>query len=178
MKRLSIVLAACLVSSCASGPVVQTDRDPAVDISPYRSYAWRQEPQISNPLLKQRIVSEVNAELAKKGWQAAPEDRAEVLLVGNVASREDATLDYFYEGNGWTGWNWRPGVNSPMQRVELRSFTIGTLVIDAFDASTQRAAWRAVAQGTVPESEESRNRDAMKAVHAMFRDFPQAAAAR
>jgi hypothetical protein len=178
MKRLSIVLATCLVAGCASGPVVETDRDPSEDISHYRSYAWRQEPPISNPLLKQRIVSEVDSELARKGWQSVPEDRAEVLLVGNVSSREDATLDYFYEGNGWTGWSWRPGVNSPMQRVELRSFTIGTLVIDAFDANTRRAAWRAVAQGSVPESEKNRTRDAMKAVHAMFRDFPQAAAAR
>jgi len=176
VKRLYLPLVACLVASCASDPVIQTDRDPAVDLSQYRSYAWKQEPPISNPLLKQRVVAGVDAEMAKKGWQAVPEAQANLLLVGNVSSREDATLDYFYEGNAWAGWEWRAGANRPMQRVELRSFTIGTLVIDAFDASSQRAVWRGVAQGTVPESEEHRSRGATKAIKDMFVDFPRAAA--
>jgi hypothetical protein len=61
--------------------------------------------------------------------------------------------------------------------VELRTFTVGTLVIDVFDASTRRAVWRGVAQGSVPESEEHRDRDAAEAIHGMFADFPRASAA-
>jgi hypothetical protein len=176
MRGLTLALAACLATGCASGPVVQTDRDPTIDLSHYRSYAWKQEPPISNPLLKQRVVAGVDAELAAKGWQLVPEPQANLVLVGNVSARDDATLDYFYEGNGWVGWEWRPGAVYPMQRVELRTFTIGTLVIDAFDATSKRAVWRGVAQGTVPDSEEHRSRDAMEAVHGMFADFPRAAA--
>jgi hypothetical protein len=177
MRGLPVVLAACLAAGCASGPVIQTDRDPSADLSRYHSYAWKQQPPISNPLLTQRVVDRIDAEMAAKGWQLQPEAQAELVLVGNVSSREDTSLDYFYEGVGWAGWEWHQGANRPVQRVELRSFTVGTLVIDVFDSATRRAVWRGVAQGSVPDSEKHRDRDAAEAIHGMFADFPKAGAA-
>jgi len=172
MKRVPLALATvCLLAACSSGPLVQTDRDPTARFDAYRTYAWKQEPPISNPLLKQRIVAAVDAELAGKGWQRAPEAVADVVLVGNVSSHDDVSLNYFYEGNTWNGWDWRPG-GAPIRSVEMRSYRMGTFVLDMFDAKSKRAVWRAVAEGTVPESESQKNRDAMRAVQEMFRDFP------
>jgi hypothetical protein len=177
MKPATILLVAGLLAGCVSTPVVETDRDPAADFGRYRTYAWLQEPPIGNPLLKQRVVQAVDGELAGKGWRMAPATDADVLLAGHVAVRDEATLDVFYESNEWSGWNWRGPHPYGTQRVELRTFRVGTLVLDLFDARTQRAVWRGVAEGMVPASEARRERDAMQAVHAMFRDFPPAAAA-
>jgi len=172
MKTIALLTAACLSIGCSSGPLVQTDHDPAADFDLYRSYAWKQEPGWATPLLKRVVVAAVDGQLAGKGWRRVPEATAETLLVGNVSSREDASLNYFYAGNGWNGWNWQPGNGNGMQRVELRTYRIGTLVIDMFDARSKQAIWRAIAQGTVPDSDAQRNRDAMTAVREMFRDFP------
>ena len=177
MKAPSIAFVACLLAGCASGPLVETDRDPAVDLAHYRTYAWKQQPPIDSPLLKQRVVDAVDAELANKGWRQVAEVEAEVVLVGNVASREEASLDYFYDDGAWNSWNWRGYRVFGTQRAELRTFVLGTLVLDMFDTASRRAVWRGVAQGTVPESEARRTRDAMKAVHAMFVDFPPSAGA-
>jgi len=172
MRSLPFLLAACLAAGCASGPVVQADSNPATDFSRYRTYAWKQEPPISSPLLKQRVVSAIDAELAAKGWRVAPEAEADVVLVGNVAARDEASLSYFYEDSDWYGWNWNTRGPRGVERVELRTFRLGTLVLDMFDAGSQQAIWRGVAQGTVPESEARKSRDAIKAVQQMFRNFP------
>jgi len=176
MKPVLALFLASLLAGCASDPMVQTDRDPAVDFRQYHSFAWKQEPPISNPLLKQRIVSAVNAELTGKGWQQVPEAQADLVLVGNVATHEDVALNYYYEGNAWAGWDLRAGGTTGMHRMEQRSYRIGTLIVDVFDAASRRAVWRATAEGTVPQTEEHQSRDALVAVHGMFRDFPAAPA--
>ena len=172
MKANPILLSACLLAGCASGPVVQTDRDPGTDFSRFHDYAWKQPPPVTNPLLRQRIVAAIDAQLAGKGWRQVPEAEADVLLVGNVSAREDVALNYFYDGNAWAGWDWHPYGNRGAQRVELRSYRVGTLVLDMFDAQSRRAVWRGVAEGTVPDSEARRTRDAMTAVERLFEGFP------
>lgn len=175
MKPVALLLALGLLAGCASGPLVQTDRDPSADFQHYRSYGWKQEPAISNPLLKQRVVAAVDAELAAKGWRQAPEAQADLLLVGNVSSRDDIAMDYYYNDVAWSGWDWRWG-GAGMHRIDVHTFKVGTLILDVFDATTKRAIWRATAEGTVPASEAHRSEDAMDAVHRMFADFPTAPA--
>lgn len=178
MKRFLLLLAASLLAACASGPQVYTDHDPAATFDRYRTYAWRQPPPISNPLLKQRVVEAVDAQLASRGWRLVPEADADVVLVSNVSAHEEQTIDAFYDGPDWIGWGWREGigVGGGMRHVEVRNYRIGTLVLDMFDVATRRAVWRATAEGTVPGSEAQMTRHALAAVEAMFRDFPPGAA--
>ncbi|WP_257385154.1 DUF4136 domain-containing protein [Tahibacter caeni] len=164
-----------MLAGCVSAPAIHVQQDDTVDFSVYRTYAWKQLPPISNPMLRQRVVSAVDAEFAAKGWRSAPDAQADVLLVGNVSSREDASLNYFYQDAGWDGWNWHGHASGGIQRIELRVLRIGTLVLDVFDARTQRAIWRGLAQGYVPDSEARQDREAIEAVRRMFREFPEAA---
>jgi hypothetical protein len=174
MKVMPLLLAACLVASCASGPLVQTDRDPAASFSAYRTFAWKQQPAISNPLLKQRVVAAVEAQLLGKGWRIVPEPDADVVLVGNVAARQEQSIDAFYDAAEWRGWGWRGYADATggLRRIELRNYQVGTLVLDMFDSRTKKAVWRATAEGTVPTSDAHREKDALSAVAKMFRGFP------
>jgi hypothetical protein len=172
MRVLTFLLVAVLSAGCASGPVVRTDRDPAVELTRYQAYAWKQPPPISNPLLKQRVVDAIDAELARKGWRQVQEPAAQVLLVANVSAREEQTIAAFYDGPDWNDWGWRgPWPRGP-RHVEVSTYTVGTLVLDMFDANTRRAVWRATAEGTVPSSQARIDADAMAAVRGMFADFP------
>ena len=173
--KASVFIAACLLVGCTSGPQVQTDHDPAADFRPYSSYAWTQQPQITNPLLKQRIVAAIDAELQARGWRSVAEAEADVVLVGTVAVHEDVVVNYYYDSNAWVGSEWRSGGTTGVHRMEPRAYKVGTLVLDMFDASSRRAVWRATAEGTVPASEAQQGRDALVAVQRMFADFPRAA---
>ena len=61
MKCLPLLACSLLLVSCASVPRVQTDFDPAAAFASYHSYAWRQEPPVSNPLVKQRLVAAIDS---------------------------------------------------------------------------------------------------------------------
>lgn len=168
-----VACAALLLAGCMSMPVVQTDFDSATDFSAYRSYAWRQEPPITNPLMKQRLVAAIDSALSARGWQRVDESEADVALVANVATHEEQTLETFYEDPGWNDWTWRHGsMSARPYATRVYRYTVGTLVLDMFDTRSRRAVWRATAEGTVP-STPARTRAAIDdAVQRMFARFP------
>jgi hypothetical protein len=159
MKACLLLLLVCLLAGCAAGPLVLTERDPQADFRRQRAYVWMQQPTMQNPMLQQRVVVAINAALADYGWHEAPESRAEVLLVSYVASREEPALHFTSASTG-------------IQRIELRTYNFGMLVVYLFDARSKKAIWRGIAQGIVPNSEARRDRDAALAVRRMFHDFP------
>ena len=179
MKLLAIASIA-LLAACASTPDVQVDHDPAVDFTRYRTYSWAQEPQVSNPLVQQRIVAGVDARLAQRGWTRA--ETGDIAIVANVATSQKQTLDTFYSGTGMGGWGWGPGWGAyggmGTATTRVNTYTVGTLVLDMFDASTKRAVWRGTASGTVPETPEKTAAAVNAALDKMFATFPPGSGAK
>ena len=176
MKRFTVALLAFTLAGCATHPRVRTDHDPSVDFSRYHSYAWRQEPAITNPLVKQRLVAAIDAELARKGWMRVDAGTAEIALVGNVASREKQSIETFYGSPHWNDWSWQQewsgvGVHP---NTRITTYTVGTFVLDMFDTSTKQAVWRGSAEGSIPDSPGKVNKAVASAVARMFQDFPPA----
>ncbi len=177
MKRLpiiAVVLLAAFVAGCATRPLVRTDHDPSVDFSKYRSYAWQQEPAISNPLVKQRMLAAIDAELAAKGWTRVEDGPADIALVGNVATREKQTIETFYGSPHWHGWTWQQEWNGPGVYPDTRitTYRIGSFVLDMFDTATRRAVWRGSAEGSIPDSPRKVDEAVQSAVTRMFEGFP------
>lgn len=174
MKRLPIALLAIGIAGCATHPLVRTDHDPAADFSRYHSYAWQQEPAITNPLVKQRLIAAIDAELSRKGWTRVAAGSADIALVGNVATREKQTIETFYGGPRWNGWSWQQEWGGPgvYPNTRISTYTVGTFVLDMFDNNTRQAVWRGYAEGSVPDSPEKVNKAVQSAITRMFDAFP------
>ena len=172
--RLARVASTLLLAGCASVPVVQTDHDAGTDFSAYSRYAWRQEPATQSPLVRQRLVSAIDAQLQGKGWRKVAEVDAEAVLAVHVASHEEQSIQTFYSDPAWVGWNWHGayGLGGGYATTRVTSYTVGTLVIDMFDTRTRRAIWRATAEGTVPETPEKINAAIDATIPRMFAAFP------
>ena len=166
MKRLAFAATvAMMLAACASTPDVQTDFDPTAQFSQYRTYAWTATPELGAPLMQQRITASIDAKLGAMGWTSAPAATADVVIAAHVITREQLSIDSF--GGGWGGWG-PPGHGS----ARVRSYTVGTLVLDIFDAKTKRAVWRGTASGALPKTSDKATAKTQEAVDRMFASFP------
>ena len=173
MHRSRIVLSLGLVMLTAAVALAQrvtTDYNHSADFATYKTFMWIKEPNTNNPLMQQRIVDGVNAALTGRGLQLATEN-ADMGIAAHCATREERTLDTFYDGIGG-GWRWRWGGGFRSATTTVTIYEVGTLVIDVFDAMTKDPLWRGTASKTVSENPQTNTETLNRAVEKMFRNFP------
>lgn len=146
---------------------VERDYDKNANFSQYHTFMWLRQPGMHDPLMAQRVVEAVNAQLRAKGWQQVSSG-ADVGIVANGATQQQQTLDTFY--NDFPGWRWRWGVADATTTVT--TYTVGTLVVDLFDTKTKQAIFRGTASDTLSDKPEKNADKLNKAVEKMFKDFP------
>ncbi|HYR84213.1 MAG TPA: DUF4136 domain-containing protein [Terriglobia bacterium] len=156
-----------LVAGLAIAQKVTTDFDRNTDFSKYRTFMWIKEPvEAKDPLMRQRLIEGVNAQLTAKGLQLVTAD-ADLGVSANVATQEKRTLNTFYDGFG--RWGWGMGGNAT---TTVDTYEVGTLVVDLFDTKTKQVVWRGTATDTVPDKPKKQEEKIEKALQKMFKDFP------
>ena len=104
-RALYVAVTLVLGAGVASAQTVHTDHDPSVNFSSYRTYYWaKTDPVQGNEILNERIMWDVDAGMARRGWTRAPADRADLAVVANVTTQAQQKLENFY--TGWGGWSW------------------------------------------------------------------------
>jgi hypothetical protein len=170
MQSLRTTILLMLLSAFAVGSLmaqkVNTDYDKKADFSHYKTYTWVREPNIQNPLMRQRVKDDIDTQLTAKGWQLVP-DNADVAISAKGATKDQQTLEAFY--NGCPGWRWSWGTTA-MTTVE--HYTIGTLVVDIFDTKTKQAIFRGTASDTLSDKPEKNDEKINKVIGRMFKNFP------
>ena len=154
-----------MTAGVAMAQDIQTDYDHKADFSKYQTFMWIKQPKTENPFMQQRIVDAVNAQLQAKGLRLVTSN-ADLGVSGNTATREEHTLDGFYDGfPGW-GWHryWGPQI--------VETYTVGTLVVDLFDSATKQVVWWASASDTVSDKPEKNEKKVNEAVAKIFKHFP------
>jgi hypothetical protein len=171
LTRITLGLAmATLVATSALAQKITTESAPKASFASYKTFMWIKEPKVGDPLLKQRIIDDVTAQLRAKGWQPLSQG-ADVAVAAHVATRTEQTLNTFYDGFGG-GWRWGGGFGSATTTVN--TYEEGTLVVDLFDAKTQEAVWRGTATQDVSSNPEKQSKNIDKAVQKLFSKFPPA----
>jgi len=154
-----------LVTSAIAG--VKTDYDRSVDFSHYKTYSW-EKVQTADPLWVDRIEQAVDSQLAAKGWTRV-DSGAQVAIVGIEMTRNQRTLNTFYDGFG-RGWRWGGGFGSATTTVD--TYKVGTLVVDFFDTNTQKLIWRGSSSDTLSDKSDNNIKTLDKDVKRMFEHFP------
>jgi hypothetical protein len=177
MKRTVFMLLALVLAACASSPTIDNDYAPGTDFSRFRTYNWLGAPQGVSPLVQQRILSGVDAQLQAKGWQRV-DSGGDVAVAAHVATQQQQSIETFYASPMYSGWGRRGGwgMNMGGASTTVRTYNVGTLVVDMFDASTKQAFWRGSAQKTVPSSQAGINEAIDTGIARMFAGFPPGSA--
>ena len=157
-----------LTAGVAVAQDVKTDYDRTVDFSKYKTFMWIREPKPENPLMKQRVIDAVNAQLEAKGLRLVTKN-ADLGVSANTATKERHTLQSFYDGFPG-GWRWHRYWGPVTTTVE--TYEVGTLVVDLFDRETKQVKWWGFSSATLSDKEEKNAEKLNKAVEKMFKDFP------
>jgi hypothetical protein len=177
MKFLSKIAASVglmlVVATVSFAQDVKTDYDHNANFGQYKTYSW-EKVQTSDPLVVDRIKSAVDSTLAAKGWALVPSG-GDVEVFAIETTQNQQTLDTFYNGFGggrrWGGFG--GGFGDATTTVE--TYRVGTLVIDLFDAKTEKLIWRSSSSDTLSEKADKNTKNLDKGVKKMFAHFPPSA---
>jgi hypothetical protein len=141
------------------------DWDHAVtDFSKYKTYQWVKPLRpTQNPLMDERIVAAVDAQLADKGLRKV-ESGGDLLVTYNAGMKQERSA----MTSGMGGWRMGGG----MGRIDPVIENIGTLVLDLSDGQQKKLIWRGVASDTLSDKSEKNTKTLNKAIEKLFKQYP------
>jgi hypothetical protein len=80
-------------------------------------------------------------------------------------------LNTFYSG-GYGGYGWRGVGGMGSATTTVNEYTVGTLVVDIFDAKSKQLLFRGTASDEISDKPEKNVKKLAKASDKMFKDFP------
>ncbi len=191
MKQKSIfllgILGVLLLSSCATTKV-KTDYDKSVDFSKYKTfeyYGWAENSdQILNDFDKKRIETAFNKEFKARGINYVKSGGDLIVTLYIVTQKKTETtattmstgVSYGYGGYYGYGprYGWGTGMGHSTTTYNQYDYTVGTLVIDVFDAKEKRLIWESIGEKTIEENPQNRDESIPKSVKAIMQPYPVA----
>jgi hypothetical protein len=172
MKSLSRIAASIgltlVLATVSFAQQVKTDYDHNANFAQYKTFSW-QKVQTKDPLMVDRIKSAVNSALTAKGWTEVPSG-GDVEVFAIETTQNQQTLDTFYNGfGGGRRWGFG-GFGDATTTVE--TYKVGTLVVDLFDAKTEKLIWRSSSSDTLSDKADKNTKNLGKGVNKMFQHFP------
>jgi hypothetical protein len=169
MKVIVLIGLALFLGNALFAQQVKTDYDRAAHFSQYKTYSW-EKVQTPDPLWVHRIQAAVDTALAAKGWTQV-EAGGDISIVAIEIDRDHQTLNTFYDDFGG-GFRWRGFGGFGEATTTSDTYTVGTLVVDLFDAKTKNLVWRGVSSGMLSNKSGKNIENLRKGVEKLFQHFP------
>jgi hypothetical protein len=170
MLGLAFVVA---FATTAAAQDVKVDWDKSVDFSKYKSFSVKIATEWGTPFAEKRALDEVEKALVAKGWKKADAASADTLVMINGATEKKRDLTTFYSGYG----GFRYG-GMGTSTTTVNEFTVGTMVVDIFDAKTKALMWRGIGVDELSDKADKNQKKIVNATEDMFKKFPPAAGAK
>ena len=168
-KVIVLIGLAFLLANVSFARQVKTDYDRATNFTQYKTYSW-EKVQTADPLWVDRIKAAVNATLAAKGWTQV-ESGGDISIIAMEINRDHQILNTYYDDFGG-GWRWRGFGGFGESTTTSDTYTVGTLVVDLFDAKTKNLVWRGVSSGMLSDKSHKNINNLNRGVQKMFQHFP------
>jgi hypothetical protein len=168
-----VLLVPMLAVAACSTTHVSSDYDHSAQFSSFHSFTlvMRPHPSAKNPLVVQRTVDAITAELTRKGFvyvaDPAQADFAVDFTIGASDRLDVRSYPAGAYGGPWLNAGW-PGNN-----VDVRQYQEGTLSIDVYDLRSRKAVWHGAGKKELSQSDlEHTQTLIVEAVTALLADFP------
>jgi hypothetical protein len=173
-RTLAAAIALSFAGVTASAQDVKTDFDKAADFSTLKTFSTKLATSWGNQLGENRVMKEVEDTLTEKGWKKV-DANPDALVVVHGATDTKRSLNTFYSGGaGWGGYGYRGwgGMGMGTATTTESEYTVGTLVVDIFNAKTKALLFRGTASDELSNKPEKNQKKLDKATTKMFKNFP------
>lgn len=176
-KRLvTLALAMVLTPALALAQKVSYDYDKTASFAGYKTYALKDGTKVGQPLIDDRIVAALEAELAAKGLTKS-DANPDLFVVYHVAfdkQKDISTYSSGHGGYGAYGWGYGGGWAGGSTTTQVRDILVGTLVVDMADAKKGQVIWRGmgVKEVDTQAKPEKRDKSINNAMTKIFKNYP------
>jgi Domain of unknown function (DUF4136) len=174
VKRMAFAGVAVAVAGGAWAQDVKVDYDKAANFGAIKTFSIKLGTSWGNQIGEKRVMDEFTQALTEKGWKLVPQGPADAQVVVHGASQTKRSLNTFYSGMG--GYRYRGFGGTGTATTTESEYTVGTLVVDIFDAKGENLLWRGAAQDEISDKPEKNIKKLGKASDKLFKDFPPGSA--
>ena len=191
MKKVVFLLVGIMLYSCNTIKVM-SDKDPSTDFSQYKTleyYGWKDNSdQILTPFDKTRIEKAFGNEFEKRGFSLAEKGSGDIIVSLYVVTEEKtetvANTTTSYAGGGMRGYGyggyygygpgygWGNGYSNSTTTYSENDYTVGTLVVSAYDAKRKELIWEAVGTKTIDSNSKNNEEKINAAVAKIMLEYP------
>jgi hypothetical protein len=151
------------------------DFDKTAAFAQYRTYSMKDGTPTGNPLIDNRIVAAIEAQLAAKGL-VRNDTTPDVTVLYHVAFDEEQDISAYSTGPmyGGYGWGWGGGWGTTTTDVRVREILVGTLAVDIVDVRKKQIVWRGLGTKEIDTKAKPEKRDSNinKAIEKIFKNYP------
>jgi len=175
--------AAVVLASCASKPTIESDYDPTIDFSQYRTYNFFNPMGIENPSYSSIYGSifrdAIGKEMESRGYTQSDNPDLMINVSGRLQDKTKVTTTSDpYMGGGYYGYRrghygtW--GGYGYGTTTHVSNYTEGTVNVDMVDRAMKRMVWEGVAVGRINEKKtnEERRQGIYAGIQEMFAAYP------
>jgi hypothetical protein len=181
MKKLNhfLVLLPCL-AGLAIAQDVQYNFDQNADFSKYKTYRWEKNPKSLDvdDLTLGQLAKGFESALASKGLSKSDSGATDMVIVFQIAAKQEKQMTTFDTGGygygpGWRG-GWYGGMGGGMSTSTTSTINIGAVVLDMYDSGSKQLVWRGMASKTIDEKAkpDKRQKNIDKAAVKMLKNYP------
>ena len=182
--RLALIaLLTMWLAGCASGPTIQSDYDPSIDFSEYKTYNFFNPMGIEGPnyssIYGAVFRDAIGQEMEARGYVLSEDPDLLLNVSGRLQDKTKVTTTTDpYMGGYYYGY--RRGYYDPWRgygygtTTHVSQYTEGTVNVDMVDRVQKRMVWEGVAVGRVNEKKtaEDRRQAIYAGVKEMFAGYP------
>ena len=163
IARIILGLSLMLLAANAFGQKVTTDSAPNVTWSKYHTYSWGEGTPAQDPLVAQRIVAAIDAQLADRGLKKV-DCEPDLWVLYHASTDQQKFLNWSNMG----GWGRFGGMGS----VQVDTVITGQLIVDIADYKARQFLWRGTATDIVSGDPQKNSKKLDKALTQVFQKFP------
>ncbi len=182
--KFNLLVTMCCLLVLPSSAQVKSDYDKDADFSKYQTYSfagWQDDSDKQiNEFDKKRILDALKSEFDKRGMMLKEGDADAKIVLYLVLDNKTSTTAYtdYMGGMGYGprwGWGMGAGMGSSTTTYSQNDYTEGTMVIDMYDADSNKLVWQGVMTKAIQENPKKREKTIPKSAKKLMKQFPVSA---